>query len=156
MPSSRRICRRFASSNPRLKAGVRLNNSAHLERLKHGTTWLAFWKKRPDRPFVIEVDEVRDAADVAPDKLRFSHPACGGGVMSTHMTRSWLWFTCKRCKVTIHVEGGEFGIGAIFKTASDATERRLRGDFHEGIIKDPYWNEAEYSEIIVRKREVAV
>ena len=117
--------------------------------------WL-FGTKRPFRPFVIEVDEVRDAADVAPDKLRISHPACGGGVMSTYMTDSWLWLTCKRCKVQIHVEGGEFGIGAIFNTASDATERRLRGDFHEGIKKDRDSNEAEYSEIIVRKREVAV
>jgi hypothetical protein len=105
--------------------------------------WLIGKDSRP--PFVIKVAAMQDEENLAPENLCIFHAACGGGVMETHLTDSWLWLTCTRCRVNIHIEGGEHGIGAIYNTARDGTERWLRGGFHEGI------SEYEYRGIIVHK-----
>ena len=100
--------------------------------------WLHNSKAEDSRPaFVIEVAAQERETDLSLGKLKITHAGCGGGVMEKdlHVTGS-LWLRCERCMAHIRVETGEYGIGPIFATALDGTERWVRGFFFNESNRD--------------------
>lgn len=112
-------------------------------------------------PFIIEVSADQDKADLSPENLRITHVGCGNGVMKKNVDplgldlgTGSLPLRCERCRVEIHVDVGEYGIGALCNTARDGRDRWLRGGFDSGVCTLPESKhrerEPEFRGILVR------